>query len=65
MTGERPRLFVWFCDECGYWRKDESTGVHTANNPADPGGPMLRHALRRAWFEEVASSDKAAFGSGE
>lgn len=23
-----PQIEVWVCPECGYWRKDESTGVH-------------------------------------
>ncbi len=44
------RVTVWFCDECGYWRKDESTGVHQTTNPANPNGAMVRHPLRAVEF---------------
>lgn len=61
---ERPRINVWWCDKCGYWRQERSTGVHTAPNPADPNGALLTHPLRPVAFEMVAAA-AAARGDSE
>jgi hypothetical protein len=44
------RIRVWVCDECDYWRKDRSTGVHQTTNPANPNGRMVIHELHEAEF---------------
>ena len=63
MTGfdtEHARgITVWACDECGYWRQEHTTGVHTATNPADPAGPLLRHVLREVSFVGADALDAA------
>jgi len=41
---------LWVCDECGYYRAEERTGVHTATNPADLGGRLLSHKLKPTLF---------------
>jgi len=52
-------ITVWACDECGYWRQEHTTGVHTATNPADPAGPLLRHVLREVSFVGADALDAA------
>jgi hypothetical protein len=49
------RIEVWACPECGYWRKERSTGVHVVY----PGrGPGVSHALVKTTYVLVASDDK-------
>jgi len=52
-VGEQPRITVWWCDECSYWRQDKSTGIHMAQNPDDWRGRHVEHALRPVVFEMV------------
>lgn len=49
---EQPRITVWWCDECGYWREQRSTGVHV-HYGQNRGG--VEHPLRPATFELVRS----------
>lgn len=42
-AGEQPRITVWWCDECGYWREQRSTGVHV-HYGQNRGG--VEHPLR-------------------
>lgn len=51
----RNRITVWFCDQCGYWRKEKATGKHQTNDQENWRGPMVVHELREATFAEVAS----------
>jgi len=48
--GSDPRVKVWYCDECGYWRKEQATGRHQTTNPYDPNGHMVSHQLREVEF---------------
>ena len=59
-TGEGPRITVWWCDLCGYWRQEQSTGVHAAVNPANPRGSYLSHPLVPVVFEMVSARLDAA-----
>ena len=54
---ERTRIVVWFCEECGYWRPSETTGVHAAPNPDDPNGRYLRHELHPVEFAAAPSDE--------
>jgi hypothetical protein len=56
VSGERPRITVWWCDKCGYWRQEQSSGVHQTSNPAEWRGPMVVHELRPVIFEQVPAS---------
>ena len=44
---------LWVCDECGYYRIEKSTGVHSAMNLDDPRGAYLSHALSPVRFHRV------------
>ncbi len=50
---EHLRITVWWCNECGYWRKEQTTGIHAAVNPRDRNGRFLSHPLRPVTFEMV------------
>lgn len=50
MSKRVETITVWLCDECGYWRKDKSTGIHQTNSSDDPNGKQVRHVLREAEF---------------
>jgi len=45
---------VWACPECGYWRKDQSTGVH-AYFPDD--GKAVRHELVQVTYTPAGRRD--------
>jgi hypothetical protein len=57
----RREITVWVCDECDYWRQEQSTGVHQTYIPADratqkeTGSRDVIHALRKARFVEVTA----------
>lgn len=55
--GATLRITAWVCDECGYWRQEERTGVHQTSNPDDWRGKLVTHPLRRAVFMEVRDAD--------
>lgn len=42
----KTRIKVWYCETCGYWRQEESTGIHmVASTTGNPFGPMVSHTL--------------------
>jgi hypothetical protein len=55
MSERYERITVWLCDECGYWRKDQATGVHQTSNPDNPRGRMVVHELRAVEFTRSSS----------
>ena len=54
---QRVRIVVWFCEECGYWRPDETTGVHMVPNPADFNGKLICHELHAVEFATAPSDE--------
>lgn len=42
-----PSIVAWVCPQCGYWRQEESTGVHMFY--AGTGAPE-RHRLVQAQY---------------
>lgn len=41
------RIYVWVCPVCGYWRQEETTGVHMLYPSTGPG---VRHTLVQAAY---------------
>lgn len=50
MPTERPTIVVWYCEVCGYWRKEKATAIHQTTNPDDPTGKMAVHVLHPKEF---------------
>lgn len=46
------QITVWACPICGYWRSEESTGVHQAF-PKDGRGRGERHVLEPTTYVRV------------
>jgi hypothetical protein len=55
-TEAAQKITAWICDECGYWRKEKSTGVHQTMSLQDPNGRLVRHELREAVFVECVAA---------
>lgn len=49
---------VWCCPLCDYWRKDETSGIHKAENPDNPHGWLVEHELERVTFRCLSAGQK-------
>lgn len=52
---DAERITVWFCEICGYWRKEKATGRHQTDNPQDPRGKLVVHDLIAVEFIHAAT----------
>ena len=49
-----PRIHVWVCPECGYWRADRHTGIHTTIRAASHAHEPITKRLKIHRLVEAA-----------